>query len=466
MNTSDLKSLTLTSAVTLIGKRKLSPVELTEALIERIDQTEDKIKAYTTVFREDALRKAEIAEKRLKEKKRIGPLHGIPITVKDLIKTKGIRTTAGSKILTNNVPDIDATVVRLLKRAGAFVFGKSNTHEFALGVTTPPTRNPWNPDLIPGGSSGGSAAAISGSSAIASLGSDTGGSIRIPGSFCGVVGLKPTYGRVSKFGVYPESWSLDHVGPISKTVEDAALMMNVISGFDPLDPNSSMVGVPDFLASLKGRIKGIRIGVPKNYFFDHVDSQVSACVESAIEELKKLGAILIPFEFPKIKEIMAAYTAIDSSEVSSFHEYYYRTHKELYEPYSRSYIELGFLVPATQYLKAQRSRALLANEVLSLFEKFDVIVTPTQPIVAQSPDTLKTKFGDGFEEQVLFSTIRFVAPFNLTGQPAITLNCGFSSSSLPVGIQIVGKLFDEATVLRVAYAYEQATEWHGMNPPI
>jgi aspartyl-tRNA(Asn)/glutamyl-tRNA(Gln) amidotransferase subunit A len=467
MRVSDLEELTLASASADITAGRLSPVELTECLIRRIRQTEPKILAYVTLA-EDAILRAHELESKIRQKKRIGTLAGIPITVKDLIKTKGIKTTAGSKVLSNNIPKMDATVVRKIKESGGFLLGKSNTHEFALGAVTPPTKNPWNLEMIPGGSSGGSAAAIAALSALASLGSDTGGSIRIPASYCGVVGLKPTYGRVSKFGVYPESWSLDHVGPITKTVEDAAIMMNVISGFDELDPDSVRASVPDFAASLKKSIKGIRIGIPKNHFFEHVHEEVRLQVNESIKQLERLGAILCPFEFPNLNAIMAAYTAIDISEVSSFHEDYYKRQKSDYQRGTKNFIEQGFAITAVQYLKAQRVRALLTRQVLNIFSKIDVIVTPTQPVPAQAQGTSFIKYSDGFVENIGSSWIRFLAMFNLTGLPALSIMCGLTSSKprLPVGLQIIGNLFDEKTVLRVAHAYEQSTNWRKQKPPI
>jgi len=464
---SELKQLTLTKVVSSVKSGRLSPVELAECLQDRAKQTEPEIRAYLT-FNDDLLAQAQVSQEKIRLKKKVGVLEGIPITVKDLIKTKGIRTTAGSKLLSDNIPEYDATVVRKIKRSGGLVFGKSNTHEFALGGFTPPTKNPWDRNFIPGGSSGGSAAAIAASSAIASLGSDTGGSIRIPACYCGVVGLKPTYSRVSRFGVYPESWSLDHVGPITKTVEDAALMMNVISGYDDLDPNSIRAPVPNFTASLRKSIKNLKIGIPENHFFTHIQEDVLLSVREATKQLERLGAQLDYFEFPNLKPIMAAYDAIDTAEVSSYHEDFYRKRKSDYQPDVKSYIELGFTVTAVQYLKAQRLRALLTNKLRELFCKFHVIVTPTQPMPAPALKASTVTFGDGFEENVLNAMVRFLAPFNLTGLPAISVRCGFTSSrpKLPIGLQIIGDLFDEATVLRVAHAYERSTNWNEEFPPL
>jgi aspartyl-tRNA(Asn)/glutamyl-tRNA(Gln) amidotransferase subunit A len=466
MRISELRELTLVKAVSAVKSRRLSPVELSERLLERAKQTESEIRAYLT-FNEDLLAQAQASEEKIRQKKKLRVLEGIPITVKDLIRTKGIRTTAGSKLLSDNIPDYDATVVRKIKGSGGLVFGKSNTHEFALGGVTPPTKNPWDRNFIPGGSSGGSAAAIAASSALASLGSDTGGSIRIPACYCGVVGLKPTYGRVSRFGVYPESWSLDHVGPITKTVEDAALMMNVISGFDRMDPNSVRAPVPNFTAPLRKSIKGLKIGIPENHFYTHVQDDVLRTVKEAIRQLERLGAHLDYFEFPSLKAIMAAYDAIDTAEVSSFHEDLYRERKSEYQPDVKSYIELGFTVTAVQYLKAQRLRAFLTSKLRELYSKFQVIVTPTQPMPAPALKASMITYPDGFEENELNAMVRFLAPFNLTGLPAISVRCGFASSrpKLPIGLQIIGDLFDEATVLRVAYAYERSTNWNEELPP-
>lgn len=465
MKAAELDSLTVMSLAVKIREGKVSPREVVEALLERIEKTEPAIKAYLTVCKEDALALAEIAEKQIQAGYDFGPLHGVPVTVKDLFETKGIRTTCGSKILKDYVPTEDATVVKLLKRAGAIILGKSNTHEFALGSVTPPTKNPWNIQRIPGGSSGGSAAATAASSALISLGSDTGGSIRIPASFCGVVGLKPTYGRVSRVGVFPESWSLDHVGPIAKTVADAGLLMNIISGHDERDPTSANKPVPDFTKSLTSDIVGIKIGVPENHFFDRIDHDVMKAVKDAIKILENLGAEIVPIRFPLISEIMAAHTAIDTSECATFHERWIRQRPQDYTPDARAYIEQGFFVLATQYVRAQRFRGFVLPQVLKVLEQADVLATPSQPITAPPIGTERVTI-DGVEEDLNWTTGRFAAPFNLTGMPAISVPCGFSRDKLPIGLQIAGRPFDESTILQTAHAYEQRTEWHKMHPEL
>lgn len=465
INASELRSLNVISLAQKIQNGEVSPKEVVEALLDRIEKTDPIIKAYITVCKKDALKLAENAETQIRAGYDLGPLHGVPVTVKDLIETKGIRTTCGSKILKDYVPTRDATVVKRLKRAGAIILGKSNTHEFALGGITPPTKNPWNVRCIPGGSSGGSAAAVAASSALISLGSDTGGSIRIPASYCGVVGLKPTYGRVSRVGVFPDSWSLDHVGPITKTVGDAALLMNVISGYDEYDPTSAKMPVPDFLKSLTGDIVGIKLGVPENYFFDCIDVDVMKAVKDAIKTLESLGAETVPVTFPLIPEIMAAHTTIESSEVAAFHERWIRDRPQDYTPDVRAYVEQGLFILATQYIKAQRVRGFVFSQVLKLFDRIDVLVTPSQPITAPQIGTEKVTI-EGMEEDLISAMVRFMEPFSLTGLPAITVPCGFSTDKLPIGLQIVGNPFDESTVFRTAHAYEQRTTWHNNNPDI
>ncbi|HKM76648.1 MAG TPA: amidase [Candidatus Bathyarchaeia archaeon] len=464
MERDELFTITVASAAQRIRSGTLTPRELVQSLLDRIENTDPTIKAYLKVCNEDALEMATIAERQIQSGYDLGPLHGIPVSVKDLIETKGITTTAGSKLLSDYVPLEDATVVKRLKSAGAIILGKTNTHEFALGGVTPPTLNPWNTAHIPGGSSGGSAAATATGSALISLGSDTGGSIRIPASYCGVVGLKPTYGRVSKAGVFPEAWSLDHVGPIAKTVRDCAMLMNVISGRDMRDPTTSTMRVPDYTSLLNGEIDGVKIGIPENYFFDRVEEGVKRCVSSALKVFEGLGATIEYFNFPLIDEIMGAYTIIDSAEVAALHNRHFRENAEHYQPEVRAYIETGFFLTATQYIDAQRIRGQVLAKILDLFNHVNVIVTPAQPMVAPKVGATSVVI-DGVAEDPLIAMVRFAAPFNLTGLPAVSIPCGFSSG-LPAGLQIVGQLFDEISVLRIAEAYERVTEWTKKHPSI
>ena len=463
MKLSEIRELTLPQIAAGIRGGKTSPTEIIELLLERIEKTDNKVKAYVTVLdKSTLLRLADAAELELKSGHDLGPLHGIPVSVKDLFETAGIKTTCGSRLMQDYVPKNDCAVVTRLKSAGAIVLGKTNTHEFALGGITPPTKNPWNVSHIPGGSSGGSAAAIAASSAIAATGSDTGGSIRIPAAFCGVVGLKPTYGRVSRAGVFPESWSLDHVGPITRRVVDAALMLRIMAGYDQSDPTSSTRPVPDYLDHLEDDVTGLKVGVPNNYFFDNCDGEVTDAVSAAIEVLKDLGCRTVGFDFPYLPEIMAAYTTIDSCEASAYHEKEIAERADEFQPDVRLLLEQGLFIPATYYIQALRTRAMIFPAIMSLFKKFNVIVTPSEPTVAPELGQRTIRFGHT-EETVDSAFCRYLAPFNLTGLPALSLHCGFSHN-LPVGMQIIGKAFDESTVLQVGNAYENATDWHKKFP--
>jgi aspartyl-tRNA(Asn)/glutamyl-tRNA(Gln) amidotransferase subunit A len=449
-------------------------------LLEQLERTEDKVKAYITVCeREELLATATEKERELKDigRKTLSPLHGLPVSIKDIIETKGIRTTCGSRILSEYVPTYDATVVDRLKKAGAIVLGKTNTHEFALGGITPPTRNPWDLSRIPGGSSGGSAAALAVGSALFSIGSDTYGSIRCPSSFCGTVGLKPTYGRVSKFGVFPECWTLDHVGPMTRSVEDAALILGIIAGFDPLDLSSSEEPVSDYISVLEyngftnQKKRDMTIGIPKNDFFDLCDNEVEKAVRRAIEKLEEMGFETIEFDFPDFKEIRTSIDTIDMSESASYHEENLRRRGPDFQPDVREYLERGLLIPATKYVRAMNLKREISKTVQSVFKKHGIvaIVTPAEPIVAPMVGSTKVGFnyGSSREEEDLNSALfRYTLPFNFTELPAIVLPCGFTNDNLPIGMQIVGALFDEVTVLRIANVFESVTDWHTKFPTI
>ncbi len=437
---------------------EVSPTELLELVLEKIELTDGDVKAYTTVCADDARRDAEAAASELAAGRDRGPLHGLPVSIKDLIETKGVRTTFGSAIFKDHVPTEDATVVKKLKEAGAVIVGKTNTHEFALGGVTPPTRNPFRSDRIPGGSSGGSGAAIAVGSALLTLGTDTGGSIRIPASYCGAVGLKPSYGLVSRVGVFPEAWSLDHVGPITRYVEDAAVLLNTIAGYDPADHTTSERDVSDYVAELSRDVTGLRVGVPTNHFYERLDPEVETAVAAAVAHLEGCGLAVEEVTFPCIDEILGAYTAIDSAEVAANHRRIYENHAHEYLPESKLYVEIGLYVRATTYIDAQRARPGLLNRVLESIEGVDVLAVPTQPmLVPRVGDTVATIGGQ--EEDLLLAMIRLLAPFNLTGLPAVSVCCGFDRDAMPIGLQIVGKPYYDATVLRVAQAYQTSTPW-------
>ncbi|MBI1886054.1 MAG: Asp-tRNA(Asn)/Glu-tRNA(Gln) amidotransferase subunit GatA [Chloroflexi bacterium] len=463
MKADELQALTLAEAARLIAGRELSPRELTEECLERIEAVEPKLNAFITVTADEALEAARRAEGAIAAGEYRGPLHGIPVGLKDLFATRGVRTTAGSKIMADHVPDEDATVVRRLKEAGAVIVGKLNLHEFAFGATSVnphygPVRNPWDTGRIAGGSSGGSAAAVAAGECLAALGTDTGGSIRIPSSLCGIVGLKPTYGRVSRYGVVPLSWALDHVGPMCRTVEDAALVLGAIAGADPLDPSAADVVVPRFESRLDGDVKGLRLGVPREYFFDNVDAEVEAAVRGAVAVLEELGASVREVSLPHLEATPHAVNAIMLPEALAYHQAWLKERPGDYGEDVRLRLELGATYPAVHYVQAQRTRSLIVEEWGRVFEEIDLLVTPATPIPAAA-------IGEA-ELTTTLALIRFTNPFNLSGQPAVSLPCGLTKTGLPIGLQLVGRWWDEATVLRAAHAYERANQWHKVRPKV
>ena len=456
---------TITTLAPRLRKKEISPVELTDAVLDRIAAVDPKVKAYITVMRDDARANAKVAESSIAAGNYLGPLHGIPVSLKDLYYTRGVKTTGGSKILADFMPDYDAAVVERLKRAGAIIVGKTNTHEFAMNTWTPPTRNPWDLERIPGGSSGGSGAALAAGECIASTGTDTGGSIRIPASFCGVVGLKPTFGRVSRHGVIPLAWTADHAGPLTRSVEDAAIMLRVMAGYDPRDPSTVNVPVPNYARVLNGDIKGLRVGMPTNYFFDGLDKEVEETVRKAIRELERLGASVQDVSFPQIGSITIVHACIVLTEAATYHEKWMRTRPDDYAPDVRFSLEWGKLFMGIDYVQAQRVREQIRQDFAAALSLVDVIAAPTVPIAAskvgEDPVTIGTT-----KELVISATIRLSRPSNHTGLPAISVPCGFTAGGLPIGLQLIGRAFDEATVLRVAHAYEKASPWRQKRAPI
>ncbi|OJW04423.1 MAG: hypothetical protein BGO39_11230 [Chloroflexi bacterium 54-19] len=460
---SDLTYLSVAEASNLIEARKLSPVELTNAAIKRIEQLEPQLQAFATQTTEQALAAARLTEQEIMAGARRGPLHGIPLVLKDLIETKGIRTTASSKVLADYIPTKTSTVARKLEEAGTILMGKVHTHEFAYGVVCPPTRNPWNLDCIPGGSSGGSAAAVASGMATLAIGTDTAGSIRIPAALCGTVGLKPTYGRVSRQGVLPLSWSLDHVGPICRTVEDAALLLQAIAGYDAQDPASAIAAVPDYLAGLKENIKGLKIGIVGGSYFELVTPGLKEALEIASTILGELGAVLEHVEIPDVEESDPVVNAITLAEASTYHQKWLRDKGHLYNPDVLALLQIGELLLATDFVQAKRRRRLLAQKMLDLFQvhHLDVLMLPT--VVGPAPQADEPSFKMGEVELPVTALLRYTCPFNATGLPALAVPCGFENG-LPLSMQLVGKPFDEATLLRVGYNYEQATPWHHRHP--
>jgi len=463
MTPPDLTKNSVADLADLIRTKKISPVEVTKAVLARIEKLDDGLKAFITVTAPQALQAAREAEKALMAGDYRGPLHGIPVAVKDLYHTKGVRTTAGSKVLADFVPDHDAAVVARLKAAGAVIIGKTNTHEFAYGYVTSPTRNPWDTQRIPGGSSGGSGAAVAASLCAAALGSDTGGSIRVPSAMNGIVGLKPTFGRVSKRGVIALSWSLDHVGPMTRTVEDAALMMNIMAGFDPRDATSADVPVPDYTRALTTGIAKMRVGIPREHFLDTLDPEVSAAFNAAVKTLENFGAIVQEVSLPHAGLSVPAALYILVSEASVYHERWFRTKAELYTPEVAGFIKMGSLMSAAHYIKSQRIRSLVCKDFANAFSRVDALVTPTLPMTAPKADQQEVALG-AVRLPLNDACGRNMFPLTMTGLPAITVPCGFSREGLPIGLQVIGRAFDEEGILRIAHAFEKNTDWHLRRP--
>jgi aspartyl-tRNA(Asn)/glutamyl-tRNA(Gln) amidotransferase subunit A len=459
-----------------IRSRRISPVEVTEAYLARIEETDAQLRAYITVTAERARAAAKAAENEIAAGGWRGPFHGIPVALKDLCYTKGILTTGGSKIFAEFVPDFDCTVWARLEQAGAVLLGKLNLHEFAGGATTTnphfgACHNPYNLERVPGGSSGGSAAAIVVRSAAATIGSDTGGSIRIPAAFCGCVGMKQTWSRVSRYGVMPLADSLDHAGPITRSARDAAMMLQVIAGHDPNDPTSSREPVPNFTSAIGRSLKGTRIGVIKQ-LMEGIGGEFSPLFDAALVTLRDLGAAVEEVSIPSIGQAPAIATTIMFAEAAEFHEDWIRTRPQDYGLDVRRTLEAGMLTPAMYYVRAQRARAVVLAETLTALQNRIALVAPTAAIPAPriavfQPDNALSRRADalagerapstsGEQVNMVTAVLRFTAPFNITGQPALALPVGLSSEGLPLSMQIIGRPFDEVSVFQVAAAYEEA----------
>ena len=461
----ELCYLTLHELAERIRDKDVSPVEATDAVLERIRALNPKLNAYITVMAEQAQEDARAAEAEIAAGRYRGPLHGVPVGVKDLCETKGVRTTAGSKILADWVPDGDATVVQKLRNAGAIIVGKTHMHEYAFGATGVndhygPARNPWNTDCITGGSSSGSAAGVAAGLCFAALGSDTGGSIRMPASLCGITGLKGTYGRVSLAGVVPLSWSLDHVGPMARTAQDCALVLEAIAGRDPLDPSTADVPIEEWSSMLEGGVAGLRIGVPAGYAFEHTDPDVAAVVRDAIASLKRLGADVRDVELPIIADYWSSATQVLIGEAAAYHQKNLEERPQDYGDITRARLQLGLNQKAPDYIRAARARdeaRRTADE--ALFSEVDLLAMPTTVRTAVPIDSLAS-------DDPTVGLTRLTAPFDLTGQPACSIPCGFTDAGLPVGLQLVGRRFDERTVLRAAYTYETESGIAKPRPPV
>ncbi|MGE0823658.1 MAG: Asp-tRNA(Asn)/Glu-tRNA(Gln) amidotransferase subunit GatA [Candidatus Binatia bacterium] len=485
----ELFQLTIHELMDLLRQRVVSARDVTQAILERIEKTDSTIHSYLTVCPEQAYAQAEAADRLLAGTSLQSPLCGIPVAIKDVILTAGIRSTAGSRMLEEFVPPYDATVVQKLRDAGAVIIGKLNCDEFAMGSSNEnsaffPSLNPWNTNRVPGGSSGGSATAVAAQQALATLGTDTGGSIRLPAAFCGVVGLKPTYGRVSRYGVVAYASSLDQVGPLTKDVTDCAILFETIAGHDPRDSTSINSPVPDCHASLSHGVHTLRIGIPQEYFVEGIAPEVESAVRTAIEYLRTLGAETVSVSLPHTEYAVASYYLVATAEASSNLARYdgvrygYRTPhpQDLVAMYqeTRAYgfgaevkrrIMLGTYVLSAgyyeaYYLKAQKVRTLIRQDFLNAFEQCDVLITPVAPTTAFA-------IGERTREPLkMYLSDIFTIAVNLAGLPSISLPCGFDSQKLPIGLQIIGKPFDEPTLLRTAYVYEQGHPWHTQRPTL
>ena len=460
---SELMSLTLADAAQQIQEHRLSPVELTRAFLDRIADIDPKVHAFITVCGDEALVAARNAELEISKGKYKGPLHGIPYSVKDIIASRGIRTTSGSRLLENSVPDYDSTVIATLAAAGAVLLGKNNLAEFAAGGEASgfmgPVNNPWKLSHVCGGSSSGPCASVASGMALVGVGTCTGGSIRQPASHTNVVGLKPTYGLVSRYGVFPLSWSIDHVGPLAKTVEDCALLLQVIAGYDPKDPSSVNSTPIDYRAALTGDIRGLRVGVPAE-LNQGASEEVAACIQEAIRVLRSLGASVDEVSLPITGQYATvAGNLITWSEMSQIHAPW-RQRLDEYSTGIREKVLVGAVIPSSIYHKAQQMRRMVQAEITETLQDFDVLVGPN---IRVPPGPLGGSTPTG-AAMGMATEVSYTRPFNLTGNPSLSVPCGFSPDGLPVGMQISGRLHEDATVLRVAHAYEQVTPWHTMHP--
>jgi len=470
MISQDLFYLSAGELSRLIQKKQVSPVEVVEAHLNRTEALEPMLTSFITCLPEQAIAHARQAEREIQAGKYRGPLHGIPIGLKDLYYVKGIRNTSGTKIFDQFIPGYDSTVAGRLREAGAILMGKLNLHPLAYGPTGEnpdygPMHNPWNPDLITGGSSGGAGSAVASGQCTLAMGTDTGGSVRIPAALCGIVGLKPTYGLLSRYGITVLSWSQDHPGPMARTVEDCALVMNATAGYDANDPASARIAVPDYTKALTGDIKGLRVGILKEFFEAPLDPEVGELVRRAIGVLRDLGATITEVSWPMFEYSTAIAGIIQMAEATAYHRDLIKTRGKDLMPMVRLRLESGFFISGVDYVQAERARTLFYRQSLDLFDKADLVCGPSVPVPACKIGTREVEMGTT-RLGVIAALTQYTRPFNLNGFPAISVPCGFTKGGLPVGLQLAGKPFDEEDVLRAAHAFEGATEWHKRRPPL
>jgi len=468
---SDLLNLTLTEAARLVRGRAVSPVELVDASLARIDATDARLHALIRVFAEQARAVAKAMEIMARAGHVLGPLHGVPIALKDNIAVQGFPTTAGSRILADALSEQDATVAARLRQAGAIFIGKLNMHEFAWGGTSAnphygTVANPWNTTRFAGGSSGGSGAAVAARMCYGALGTDTGGSIRLPAAINGVCGIRPTYGRVSNHGIIPLAWSMDTAGPLARTAADCAVMFNVMAGHDRRDASTDACALDDYTADLEDNVKGLRIGVIPGYFDAHLQAPVHAAVSQALGVLMTMGAHIIDIDIPDIQANISAQLTIEATEPSTYHQQWLRERPQDYGEDVRTLLEVGELLPATHYVQAQRYRTMLRQHFLAAFRKVDVFICPTLPFTATPVGATEVVIENGVSEDMLGAIMRFTGIPSLTGLPALSVPCGFDSDGMPIGMQIIGQPFAENYLLGIAAAYQKVTGFAVREPKL
>jgi aspartyl-tRNA(Asn)/glutamyl-tRNA(Gln) amidotransferase subunit A len=472
MSGEDLAFRTALELAELVRTRQVSPVDLVQLYLERIDRLDERLRAYIVVDGDGALAAARKAETALLRGETGGPLHGVPFAVKDQFDTRGLPTTMGSRVLDGIVPATDATVVARLRAAGALLLGKLNLTEFALGGTREfpfgQPRNPWNPEADPGGSSSGSGIATAAGLCAFTLGEDTGGSVRSPAAWCGVVGVRPTWGRVSRAGVFPLSWSMDAAGPLARSVGDATLVLSIIAGRDERDPTTSRRPVPDYLSALGGGVADLRLGIVRELTRGaETHGEVRAAVESAAARLTALGAVVDEVSLPLVPLAGATFMALADSEGAGLHARWLRERPADYDAGTRRRLQSAGLLPGALIHQAERARVLIRRQVLDALRERDALLAPmahtAAPLIAagRAPITSRADVGPRF-----FTRRCYGSPASLAGLPALSVPCGFTGSGLPIGLQVIGRPFDETTILRVAQTYEQATDWRGRRPPV
>ncbi|WP_193063075.1 amidase [Oceanobacillus oncorhynchi] len=459
----EISNLQITQLAKSIREKKVSPVEITKLFLNQIKEFNPQINAFITIMEKQALEDAKKAEKKLMNETYRGPLHGIPVGLKDLVFTKDIKTTMASPIYKNFIPKKNAAIVGKLKDAGAIIIGKLNTHQFAYGPTGDrsyygPVKNPYDLNKMSGGSSSGSAAALAANMCLGAIGTDTAGSIRIPASFCGVVGMKPTYGLVSKRGVYPLSKTLDHVGPMTKSIEDNALFLNIIAGYDPLDFNSKKLETyPDYSKNINKSIKGVVIGIPQNFFFDNVDEEITKSIENSINLLKELGAIIVEIEIPNVQNHILEQQLILRSEAYTTHKQHLENPKNAWDEEVRMRLYTGEGISADSYIKAQEERVTTYYKFKKLFEKIDILISPTAAMLPPDIEQREINHGIFKGQHIRWPILRLTSLFNFIGFPAMSLPCGLSKNNLPIGVQLIGDMFQEQKLYQIGDALFKAS---------